>query len=159
MNCVPPVFSDRRASAGCAIDSLLTNRWLQMIGSSSLVYHRAGPSNSQPVSLPCLSLNPFQPRITKSKDHGTIRLYSADGERSTVATLTLSTTAGQIAQNYKVDSLYLQTGNFHIRFVTNKAPDTSFGYSRTFHPLIFLSSSACQKVKAIVSSRPWISGN
>lgn len=33
-----------------------------------------------------------------------------------MATLTLATTVEQIAKNYKVDCLYLQTGNFHLRY-------------------------------------------
>ncbi|RCN28957.1 hypothetical protein ANCCAN_25293 [Ancylostoma caninum] len=60
------------------------------------------PGPSSPSSLP---------------SSGRIRLFSPEGDRSALATISLDTTAVDLAKAYEVDSIYLQIGNLHIRSV------------------------------------------
>ncbi|KAK5964261.1 Leucine Rich repeat-containing domain protein, partial [Trichostrongylus colubriformis] len=58
---------------------------------------------------------------TTSSSSGRIRLFSPDGERSALATISMETTAADLAKAYDVDSIYLQIGNLHIRSLSRSA--------------------------------------
>ncbi|KAK6741351.1 hypothetical protein RB195_009286 [Necator americanus] len=68
---------------------------------------KPGPSTKQPSS--------------PSSASGRIRLFSPEGDRSALATISLDTTAVDLAKAYEVDSIYLQIGNLHIRNLSPKA--------------------------------------
>ncbi|XGW17715.1 hypothetical protein V3C99_002365, partial [Haemonchus contortus] len=52
---------------------------------------------------------------------GRIRLFSPEGDRSALATISLETTAADLAKAYNVDAIYLQIGNLHIRKLSPSA--------------------------------------
>ncbi|KAK6042729.1 leucine Rich repeat-containing domain protein [Cooperia oncophora] len=63
----------------------------------------------------------FQTQSPTLLSSGRIRLFSPEGDRSALATISLETTAADLAKAYDVDSIYLQIGNLHIRSLSPSA--------------------------------------
>ncbi|EYC46253.1 hypothetical protein Y032_0403g824 [Ancylostoma ceylanicum] len=65
--------------------------------------------------------NPGPSSPSPLPNSGRIRLFSPEGDRSALATISLDTTAVDLAKAYEVDSIYLQIGNLHIRNLSPRA--------------------------------------
>ncbi|KAJ1372652.1 hypothetical protein KIN20_034855 [Parelaphostrongylus tenuis] len=68
-----------------------------MIGTCSECPMKPGPSGCQSLS------------------NGQIRIFFPEGDQSALVTISVETTVADLAKAYKVDTIYLQIGNFHIR--------------------------------------------
>ncbi|VDL71153.1 unnamed protein product [Nippostrongylus brasiliensis] len=83
--------------------------------------------SSESTSRNCIecTTKPGPSKLMTSTSNGRIRLFSPEGDRSALATISLETTAADLAKAYEVDSIYLQIGNLHIRcyFIPEKRRD------------------------------------
>ncbi|CAI4231486.1 unnamed protein product [Auanema sp. JU1783] len=72
---------------------------------SGLTYQRKYVSQKNAIRTPAVA----------TRQLCSLRLYSSEGDRSTVASISKETTSQQISDNYKVEALYVQLGNFQIK--------------------------------------------